>query len=205
MTNDFMTYERELHSFLTKNKDKTHLDFNIQETEKVTKFLDKLTKKTDQDFRNEAIDSIEDKTRISDEEYINYSIKKSKTRHEIAIQHLKDVLNFLEIKRSGINVSCIEETELLDLSNSTAVEKIIAYNELGIIEYLRNNTELGISNKGLSEALSLLSGERPETLRPSLNRLSDKDSDDKNHPYHTTKTVEKVKYSLIKLGFKLKN
>ncbi|TDP04078.1 hypothetical protein [Flavobacterium sp. 245] len=205
MARDFMTYERELYNYLLKNEDKKPLDFIIQETNKLKKILDIVSQKTDEDIRNEVMEGFTDKLNIPDEKDINYLVKTGKTRFEGTIQHLKDELKFLEIKKRELGVGSIVETEELDLSNSTAVEKIIAYNELGIIEHIRNNAEFGISNNALSKALSLLCGERPQTLRPSLNRLSDKDTDHKDHPYHTTKTVERVKYSLIKLGFKLKN
>jgi hypothetical protein len=93
------------------------------------------------------------------------------------------------------------ETEPLDLSDSSAVEKIIYLNELGIIDFLRTKTKAGISNGGLASVLSGITGIKAETIKPSLNRLSNNDTDDKNHPYRTQKTVDKIKLFLSQLGF----
>lgn len=93
------------------------------------------------------------------------------------------------------------EPEPLDLSESNAVEKIIYLNELGIIDFLRTKAKAGISNGGLASVLSGITGVKPETIKPSLNRLSNNDTADKNHPYSTQKTVDKIKVFLTKLGF----
>lgn len=93
------------------------------------------------------------------------------------------------------------EPEPLDLSNTSAVEKIIYLNELGIIDFLRTKTKAGISNGGLASVLSSITGIKAETIKPSLNRLSNNDTNDNKHPYYKTKTVEKIKTFLIKLGF----
>jgi hypothetical protein len=74
-------------------------------------------------------------------------------------------------------------------------------NELGIIDFLRTKTKAGISNGGLASVLSGITGIKAETIKPSLNRLSNNDIIDNKHPYYTTKTVEKIKTFLIKLGF----
>ena len=89
----------------------------------------------------------------------------------------------------------------IDLSDSKAVEKIIYLNELGITDFLRTKTKVGISNSGLASVLSGITGIKAETIKPSLNRLSSNDTMDNKHPYYTTKTVEKVKMFLTKLGF----
>jgi hypothetical protein len=93
------------------------------------------------------------------------------------------------------------EPELIDLSDTSAVEKIIYLNELGIIDYLRNNTTTGISNNSLASVLSGITGIKPKTISPSLNRLTKKDVEDNKHPYYKSETVQKVKTFLTKLGF----
>lgn len=89
----------------------------------------------------------------------------------------------------------------LDLSNTTAVEKIIYLNELGIIDFLRTKTKVGISNGGLASVISAMTGMNPDTIKSSLNRLPKDSEIDNKHPYYTKKTVEKVKTFLTKLGF----
>jgi hypothetical protein len=107
-----------------------------------------------------------------------------------------------ELERGLITIlSTVPEPEPLDLSDTSGVEKIIYLNELGIIDFLRTKTKAGISNGGLASVLSGITGIKAETIKPSLNRLSNNDIIDNKHPYYTTKTVEKIKTFLIKLGF----
>lgn len=116
------------------------------------------------------------------------------------IEHLA---NTFEIDRviDVLDESVNPEPEPLDLSHTSAVEKIIYLNELGIIDFLRTKAKAGISNGGLASVLSGITGVKPETIKPSLNRLSNNDIADKNHPYSTQKTVDKIKVFLTKLGF----
>ena len=116
------------------------------------------------------------------------------------IEHLA---NTFEIDRviDVLDESVNPEPEPLDLSDSNVVEKIIYLNELGIIDFLRTKAKAGISNGGLASVLSGITGAKPETIKPSLNRLSNNDIADKNHPYSTQKTVDKIKVFLTKLGF----
>jgi hypothetical protein len=93
------------------------------------------------------------------------------------------------------------ETEPLDLSDSSGVEKIIYLNELGIIDFLRTKTTAGISNSGLASVLSGITGMNPDTIKSSLNRLPKDNTIDNKHPYYTEKTVSKIKTFLAKLGF----
>lgn len=121
--------------------------------------------------------------------------------------YFNKIISFLEAKKLEIEkesgaFSEIVNTFEIDLSDSKAVEKIIYLNELGIIDFLRTKTQAGISNGGLASVLSGITGIKVETIKPSLNRLSINDILDNKHPYYTQKTVEKVKTSLIKLGFK---
>jgi hypothetical protein len=109
--------------------------------------------------------------------------------------------SFLKERLQELNKPEQPEPEPLDLSDTTAVEKIIYLNELGVIDFLRTKTKAGISNGGLASVLSGITGIKADTIRPSLNRLVKNDTDDKNHPYFTTKTVDKIKLFLSQLGF----
>jgi hypothetical protein len=96
------------------------------------------------------------------------------------------------------------EPEPLDLSDTSAVEKIIYLNELGIIDFLRTKPEFMGSTNLMATVLSAVTGEKVTTLQTSLNKLINEDTDDKNHPYKTTKTVEKVRQTLIGKNIKRK-
>ena len=94
-----------------------------------------------------------------------------------------------------------EEPEPLDLSDTTTVEKIIYLNELGIIDFLRTKTKTGISNNGLASTLSGITGSKAETIKPSINRIANNDTDDQRHPYYNKIKVDKIKKILTQLGF----
>lgn len=97
-----------------------------------------------------------------------------------------------------------QNPESLDLSNTSAVEKIIYLNELGIIDFLRTKPEFTLSTNLLATVLSAITDVKTTTLQSSLNRLISNDTADKTHPYRTQKTVEKVRQNLINKNIKLK-
>jgi hypothetical protein len=96
------------------------------------------------------------------------------------------------------------EPEPLDLSDTSAVEKIIYLNELGIIDFLRAKPEFKGSVNLMATFLSSVTGVKPTTLQTSINKLINNDTDDKNHPYRTQKTVEKIKQTFINKNVKPK-
>ena len=143
-------------------------------------------------------------------EYIRLIIESQKTElEEIGEMDFKNwvtesnlssynkIISFLETRKSELEPESTF-SEPLDLSeNSSAVEKIIYLNELGIIDFLRNKTEFMSSTNLMATFLSAITSEKASTLQTSLNRLINNDNEDKNHPYKTIKTVEKVRQSLI--------
>jgi hypothetical protein len=96
------------------------------------------------------------------------------------------------------------EPEPFDLSDTSAVEKIIYLNELGIIDFLRTKTEFIGSTNLMATVLSAITDVKASTLQTSLNRLINNDTADKNHPYRTQKTVDKVRQTFIDKNIKLK-
>lgn len=112
-------------------------------------------------------------------------------------------IEFLEeiIKNFDTEIEQEPEPAPLDLSDTSAVEKIIYLSELGIIDFLRTKTKTGISNGSLASVLSGITGVKADTLKSSLNRIPKDHKIDNKHPYYTTKTVDKIKTFLIKLGF----
>jgi hypothetical protein len=89
------------------------------------------------------------------------------------------------------------EPEPLDLSDTTAVEKIIYLNELGIIDFLRTKPEFIGSTNLMATVLSAITGEKLITLQPSLNPLVNNYTYAKNYPYKSKKTVKRVRQTLI--------
>jgi hypothetical protein len=111
------------------------------------------------------------------------------------------IKEFLDQRKQEIKNESKEDNYYIDLSNSSDVQKIIYLQELGIIDFLRNKSKVGISNSGLASILSGITGIKQGTLKPSLNRIDKKDIDDSRHPYYTKTTVENVKTNLNNLGF----
>jgi hypothetical protein len=116
----------------------------------------------------------------------------------------KEYQSFLKERLEELNKPQQPEPEPLDLSDSSAVEKIIYLNELGIIDFLRTKPEFIGSTNLMATFLSAITGEKSKTLQTSLNRLINNDTDDKNHPYKTQKTVNKVRQTLINNNIKTK-
>ena len=114
------------------------------------------------------------------------------------------IISFLETRKSELEPES-SISEPLDLSeNSSAVEKIIYLNELGMIDFLRSKPEFISSINLMATFLSAITSEKASTLQTSLNRLINNDIEDKNHPYRTYNTVEKVRQSLIDKNIKPK-
>ncbi|MBG6110792.1 hypothetical protein IWX84_001672 [Flavobacterium sp. CG_9.10] len=93
------------------------------------------------------------------------------------------------------------EDFLVDLSDTSASEKIIYLEKLGVLDFLRNKQH--VSTNGLASALSAITGEKIQTLQPMLNPIVNKQAGQKNNPLESTTTVQKVKKHLNNLGFTL--
>jgi hypothetical protein len=96
------------------------------------------------------------------------------------------------------------EHEPLDLSNTSAVEKIIYLNELGIIDFLRTKPEFMGSTNLMATFLSDITDVKVTTLQSSLNRLINEDTEDKNHPYKAKGTANKIRQTFIDKNIKPK-
>lgn len=161
---------------------------------------------------NDEINFIETEIRLI-KEYIRPIIETQKNElEEMGIPDLrkrfiesdlssyKKIISFLKTRKSELEPES-SLSEPFDLSDTSAVEKIIYLNELGIIDFLRTTSKAGISNSSLASILSGITGIKVDTLKPSLNRLSSNDKLDNRHPYYTEKTVIKVRKFLDNLGF----
>jgi len=165
---------------------------------------------------NDEINFIETELRLI-KEYIRPIIESQKTElEEKGVFDLKKmiidadlssynkIISFLETRKSELEPES-SISEPLDLSeNSSAVEKIIYLYELGMIDFLRSKPEFISSTNLMATFLSAITSEKASTLQTSLNRLINNDFEDKNHPYRTFNTVEKVRQSLIDKNIKPK-
>ena len=103
---------------------------------------------------------------------------------------LERIKQLLEVKK---------QDSLSDYSNSKLTEKIIALNEAGILDFLRNKEPFNLSVNSLAEFLSLCLGEKTTSIQSYINPIINK-SDPSKSPYNTEKTVKVVKQKLIKIG-----
>lgn len=126
---------------------------------------------------------------------------KIQAKYDRQIQIRTEYIRFLDDRLQEFNQP---EAEPLDLSNTSAVEKIIYLNELGIIDFLKTKQEFTGSTNLMATFLSAITGEKQGTLQTSLNRLIKKDTEDKNHPYKAQNTVNKVRQTLIDKNIKPK-
>jgi hypothetical protein len=126
------------------------------------------------------------------EEVVSFDNKKQ--------QHYKFLLKWVKEKKAeGIT----NESSQIDLSDTTATEKIIYLQKLGVIDFLRKQQPFNTSVNSLATILSAITGEKSVTLQPMLNPMLSKKVVDKNNPMNSTKTVEKVESQLINIGFNL--
>jgi hypothetical protein len=115
-------------------------------------------------------------------------------------------IEFLEdiFKNFNIEIDHIYEPEALDLSETSAIQKIIYLKELGIIDMLQKEPCFMSSVNNLATVLSAITGEKVGTLQPILNSMLNKSNAQKNNPYKSTSTVNKVKAQLTNFGVILK-
>lgn len=148
-----------------------------------------------------------DKTLAIDYFSIRYEEKYHTKELEDYLDYIETISNyfknFIYTEYNKITL-ILDESETMDLSNSTAVEKIIYLNELGIIDFLRAKPEFALSTNLMATVLSAISGENLKTLQPILNPLISKTTAQKNNPYNSQKTVNKVRQTLIDKNIKPK-
>ena len=97
------------------------------------------------------------------------------------------------------------EPEAIDLSDTTATEKIIYLQKLGVIDFLRTKQPFNTSINSLATVISAITGVKPETkhIQSMLNPMISKEVGQKNNPLNSKNTVSKVEKQLINIGFNL--
>ncbi len=183
--------EKNTHSLLIEK------NFGIGGTSIPQSYIEKISRKKE----------IETTIKKANESYGKYTCISIKTLVETAKTEmcLNDV-EFIESVFENFNFIKLEqaESEPEDLSETSAVQKIIYLNELGIIDFLKSKPEFRGSTNLMATILSSVTGVKANTLQSSLNRLVISDIDDKNHPYATKSTVNKVRQTLISRNIKPK-
>lgn len=89
----------------------------------------------------------------------------------------------------------------LDLSNTTAKEKIIYLQKLGVLDFLRAKTPFNTSVLSLASVLSGITGENEGTLQSYLNPIYSSGVAQKNNPLNNKETVSNVVSQLLNIGF----
>jgi hypothetical protein len=118
------------------------------------------------------------------------------------LNFLKIIYDYLKIKKESFTSS--EQPEAIDLSDTTATEKIIYLHKLGVIDFLRKQEPFNYSINSLATVLSAVTGEKSVTIQPMLNPMLSEFNDQKNNPLKSKRPVSKVEQQLIKIGSKLK-
>ena len=110
-------------------------------------------------------------------------------------------IKFLETKKLELSTN----DELIDFSDTTAIEKILFLHKLKVLDFLREQSPFNTSTNKLAQYLSAVTGEKIITLQPILNATFNETVSQKNSPFKTKKTVEKVENQLNKMGVTSKN
>lgn len=153
-------------------------------------------------------------------ECIIYSLQNGlleKTETKIKVENVS-IESHWEIKIDSIEFSLImeeyldeiynkqnqqPEPEPIDLSDTTATEKIIYLHKLGVIDFLRTKQPFVSSINSLATVLSAVTGAKSGTIQSMLNAMLSKSVNDKNNPLNSVKPVNKVTKQLIQIGFNI--
>ncbi|MGM1056490.1 MAG: hypothetical protein ACQEWG_11445 [Bacteroidota bacterium] len=88
-----------------------------------------------------------------------------------------------------------------DISSTKGTEKIIYLQKLGILDYLKEHEPFRSSTNALAAVVGAITGISKVTAQSYLNPISNPTTDQKNNPLNSTSKVEKIRQTLINLGF----
>lgn len=187
-------------------------------TNKLQKQVGKIPTESNKDFikrlKDEGFDEVENFV-----EFYIYSLKNglleySKTHlkiENVSIQSHWELKNESYIFEDILNEYLNEiyqnqqpEPETIDLSDTTATEKIIYLHKLGLIDFLRTKQPFNTSINSLATVLSAVTGANSRTIQSMLNAMLSKNVNDKNNPLNSQKPTNKVIKQLIQIGFESK-
>jgi hypothetical protein len=207
---DNINYDIELMLYLRedeKNTENEFLNSQIEQRELIVKDLENIITNNEFPLKDE-LEIVFKKLEIIGSEAERLKKDKEMLNDILHLSiHSKNIeLDSLKIYRTR-NFKIAKDTNRtteIDLSNSSAVQKIIYLNELGIIDLLQKEPCFKASVNKLATVLSAITGENIKTLQPILNPMFNKNTAQKNNPYSSKLTVKKVKSQLINLGLQSK-
>lgn len=109
---------------------------------------------------------------------------------------------FLEDRLQDLNqTSSVSDLENDDFNSTKISEKIIFLDELGVLDFLRNQKPFNSTKNALAKALSGIMGEKVRSIQSAINPIQNKGVSQKNNPLKATSNVQKVRQKLIEIGF----
>ena len=194
------TYTDRLDDFKTSFYDADEIDFITSELEEGV-FTNKLKEYRLGDFEIQIDSDINDQIYFSLKRRFEYLQQRAKeTGFDLVYNKNSKSYSLEPIKQ---NLELIKEEVLMDYSDSILTERIIALNELGVLEFLKEKYPFNTSVNKLAESLSLCLGEKTTSIQSYINPIFSKKSDQSKSPYNTEETVERIKQKLIHIGYKI--
>mgnify|MGYP003618467991 CR=1 FL=1 len=113
-------------------------------------------------------------------------------------------LNLYRLEYDSLNKTLsdtLQEVDLVDYSDTSIKEKVIALKELGILDFLQKEFQVcQTSTNKLSEVVSFIIGENSRTIQSYINPMINEGTSQNNNPYTNTKLVEKTQNKLNIIG-----
>lgn len=215
---DLMKSFQEDYDYLTENKifffGCNFEIYNNQYHNRKDEYLKKISDALEIDF------IINDYNNLQEDEIFNYASEELKEKIKVSIRRIKEFLDET-IERLGFkidkNINDYKATYIyskdsnnriigneapLDLSETSAVQKIIYLEKLGILNFIRSKAKKGISNNQLATILSAITGEKSSTIQSAINPIGNTNVNQRNNPLiNSSKQVEIITNKLTDYGF----
>jgi hypothetical protein len=125
--------------------------------------------------------------------------------HKVDLIPIKRFFTWLEKRKIELAKTNNSDTsELVDLSNTKAVEKLIYLKEIGVIDFLRTKQPFNLSVNSFASVISAITGENVSTIQSYLNGHLSGGADKRKDFYSSQSSVSKVQGKLLHIGFQLK-
>jgi hypothetical protein len=156
---------------------------------------DNTSEKLEPSFIEHEISSIN-----SSLEYLYFKYFDSKTIEKVKIAS-ESKINYLKAKLKSLQNNELQNDFNLDISDTSATDKIIYLSQLGVLDFLRTKSPFNMSINQLATVLSAITGEKTATLQPMLNPIFSTETNQKNNPLNKSKNTTKIKGTLNNIGF----
>lgn len=188
--------EKSLEVYLASKKENIHWSHCSTATFNKT-YKERLNDALDNDS-NEIHNEIEFiESEIEHLSILKNNFSRTNYHHDLFIPITKKI-GLLENKLQDLSIN--NKEELLDISDSKIVDKIIFLHKLGVLDYLRKQSSISSSVNLLAEFLSGVTGEKTETLQSYLNPMYSPQTKQGNNPLTKKTALKRVENQLIKLG-----